>query len=96
MATSPRIRPNYLAKLDRDSDGILDGDVPAPTLTITEVAGQTVLNWPYSAAGFELESAVSLITGTWTNVPDPIEIIGDQNYLTNAPSSGTRFYRLRR
>jgi hypothetical protein len=81
--------------IDRDEDGVLDADVPPPSLRIARTAGTNVLNWPYSAAGFNLEAAPSLPSATWTNVPDPLEIIAGQNYTTNSPASSATFYRLR-
>ncbi|HWX18771.1 MAG TPA: hypothetical protein VN578_02585 [Candidatus Binatia bacterium] len=80
--------------IDRDLDGVLDGDVPPPSLQLTRTAGGTVLNWPYSAAGFNLESSGSLLPATWSNVADALEIIANQNYVTNSPASGAQFYRL--
>ncbi|HXU75858.1 MAG TPA: hypothetical protein VN794_04775, partial [Methylomirabilota bacterium] len=72
------------------------GDVPAPALHIGQAGNQAVLNWPYGAAGFALETTPGLPGASWTNVIDPIEIVGDQNVLTNPPAQGTRFYRLHR
>ena len=82
--------------IDRNTDGVLDGDVPAPALHIGQAGNQAVLNWPYGAAGFALETTPSLPGANWSNVIDPIEIIGDQNVLTNPPTQGARFYRLHR
>jgi YVTN family beta-propeller protein len=81
--------------IDRDEDGVLDADVPPPGLRIARAASANVINWPYSAAGFNLEAAPTLPSAAWTNVPDPLEIIAGQNYTTNAPASPATFYRLR-
>jgi YVTN family beta-propeller protein len=80
--------------IDRDEDGVLDGDVPAPTLHFTRNGNTVILNWPYAAAGYALESSDTLPATSWTNVPDPLQIIGDQNCVTNAIGSGAKFYRL--
>jgi YVTN family beta-propeller protein len=80
--------------IDRDEDGVLDGDVPPPNLHLAKSGGSGIFNWPYSAAGFTLESSPILPPIAWTNVPDPLEIIGDQNYVTNALSGSARFFRL--
>jgi len=85
----------YRMGIDRNEDGILDGDVPPPQLQIALTSGQKVLNWPYSAAGFGLEEAASLSPGSWTNAPDPWEIVGQSNYVTNSSSSAGAFFRLR-
>ncbi|MDB6066013.1 MAG: hypothetical protein JWR26_2221, partial [Pedosphaera sp.] len=81
--------------IDRDLDGVLDGDVPPPTLHINQAGGKAVMNWPYSAAGYVLESTANLSSPAWTSVTDPIEISGGQNITTNPPSTSVRFYRLR-
>jgi YVTN family beta-propeller protein len=79
--------------LDRDSDGTLDGDTPPPRLQIALGAGSPVLNWPFSAAGFNLETAPS-IGAPWTKLSDPLEIIGNQNYVTNSSPGAVQVYRL--
>ncbi|EEF58023.1 beta-propeller fold lactonase family protein [Pedosphaera parvula] len=77
--------------IDRDLDGVLDGDVPAPKLRI----GTDTLSWPYKAAGYVLETTSSLGSGAWTNANDAVEIINGQNVMTNPAGNRTRFYRLR-
>ena len=80
--------------IDRNLDGVLDGDVPPPRLQIVQAPGRAVLNWPFDSAGFALQSTPALPLGPWTNVPDPLEIIGTRNYVTNAPAAAAQFYRL--
>jgi YVTN family beta-propeller protein len=81
--------------IDRDEDGVLDGDVPLPSLSIAQSAGNAILNWPFSAAGFALESTTSLLPpSSWTNVADPVEIITGQNFVTNALSGDAKYFRL--
>jgi YVTN family beta-propeller protein len=80
--------------IDRDEDGLLDGDVPPPTLHVARSSDGAVLNWPLSAAGFDLQSADSL-SAIWGNAPDPIEILGNQNYVTNSATAAARFFRLK-
>ena len=81
--------------IDRDLDGTLDADVLPPSLQIAQVPGTASLNWSLSAAGFGLETSPALSPGSWTNVLDPLEIIGGQNYVTSAPPSDVQFYRLK-
>jgi hypothetical protein len=81
--------------IDRNEDGLLDGDVPPPTLQIAMSAGHAVINWPYRAAGFALESSANLSPPSWSNIPDPVEIIADQNYVTNSPAGAAVYFRLR-
>jgi hypothetical protein len=80
--------------IDRNSDGLLDADVPAPLLTILPSLNASVLQWPYSAAGFALEFASGL-SGNWSNVNSPVEIFGNHNYVTNSFSGDASFFRLR-
>ncbi|MDB6113023.1 MAG: hypothetical protein JWR69_4773 [Pedosphaera sp.] len=82
--------------IDRDLDGVLDGDVALPALQAVASGGNLVLSWPYSAAGYVLESSPTLSsTSIWTTVAAPLVIVGSQNLLTNNPTSTARFYRLR-
>jgi YVTN family beta-propeller protein len=81
--------------IDRDENGILDGDEPLPSLNIVRAGANNVLKWPYSAAGYNLEAAATLPSAAWTNVMDPVEIVAGQNYATNSPPSAATFYRLR-
>jgi YVTN family beta-propeller protein len=81
--------------IDRNEDGLLDADVPPPILSLTQNADATVLNWPLSAAGFDLQSAELLAPPNWSNSLDPVEILGNQNYVTNSVSTSSRFFRLK-
>jgi YVTN family beta-propeller protein len=81
--------------IDRDEDGLLDGDVPPPTLNVAGNANGTILTWPLSAAGYDLQSTELLIPPTWSNAPDPVEILGDQNFVTNSVPAPSRFFRLK-
>jgi YVTN family beta-propeller protein len=80
--------------IDRDEDGVLDADVPPPTLKIAKASGAAVLHWPFQAAGFSLEKSPLASSLIWSNVLDPWEIVGDQNYVTNALTGPSGIYRL--
>jgi hypothetical protein len=80
--------------IDRDGDGILDGDAPPPRLQIALAGGKTIINWPFSAAGFGLETANTISSTIWSKALDPWEIVANQNFITNSPSVGARFFRL--
>ena len=79
--------------IDRDEDGVLDGDVPPPRLGISLNSDGAVLNWPLGPAGFSLQSASGL-GGGWSNAAGTVEILGGRNVQTNALSGGAVFYRL--
>jgi hypothetical protein len=81
--------------IDRDENGLLDGDVPPPLLHLARNSYGSVLNWPLSAAGFDLQSTDFLSPSAWSNAPDPVEILGSQNYVTNSMPAGGRFFRLK-
>lgn len=81
--------------IDRDLNGVLDGDEPLPRLQIAQAGGSAVINWPLGATGFNLETATSLASASWSNVNDPVEIVNNFNFVTNPPGSGARYFRLR-
>jgi len=81
--------------IDRNEDGVLDADVPPPALQIAQAGDNTVINWPFSAAGFALQTADLSLANGWSSALDPVEILNGRNYVTNSLSSGARFYRLR-
>jgi YVTN family beta-propeller protein len=81
--------------IDRNLDGILDADTPKPNLRIQLAGANTIIKWPFSAAGFLLEETSALGPPSWTNLPAPIEIIAGENVLTNAPSATAKIFRLR-
>jgi hypothetical protein len=81
--------------IDRNEDGVLDGDVPQPKLEIEMVNGAAAIHWPLSAAGFTPETSDGLASNSWTGATNPVEISGGDNYITNPISGSARFYRLR-
>ena len=79
--------------IDRNQDGVYDGDTPAPALQIAHSPGIVTLAWPYSAAGYSLETTTSLYL-TWTPVIAPLTIVGGQNVVTLTNPNPIGFYRL--
>jgi DNA-binding beta-propeller fold protein YncE len=79
--------------IDRNLDGVLDADTPQPSLQIGTTGTAVVVQWPLSAAGYNLEVAPNL-SSSWSNTPDAIDIFGTTNVTTNAIDSDARFYRL--
>jgi DNA-binding beta-propeller fold protein YncE len=82
--------------IDRDVDGILDGDVPRPLLIGSPSGGELVLKWPFAAAGFGLEFSPSLFgPQNWNPVTNPVVITGSQNVVTNTLGPNqNQFFRL--
>jgi PKD repeat protein len=70
--------------------------IVAPQLTITREGPELVIEWESADAGFALESAASLATGTWTNAPEPPVSEGDGHYTSRITNLGQRYFRLRK
>ena len=65
-----------------------------PILKASLQSGNVILSWPTNATGFNLESATNFPTAIWTGViPAPV-IVSTNNFVTNTPNTGQRFYRL--
>lgn len=81
--------------IDRNLNGVLDFDEPLPQLQIARVSNQSVLNWPLSAVGFSLEQTPSLVSPTWSDDTNAVQIVNQFNFVTNSSSDATKFFRLR-
>jgi len=66
-----------------------------PTLEISVSGNATVLSWPLSAGGYEVETTPTLTTPTWEAVTNAAAIAADRYVLTNSLSEQSRFFRLR-
>jgi hypothetical protein len=80
--------------IDRDLDGVLDGDLPPPVLQVSQVAGQTVITWPSGAVGFRLEATASLSSPAWIAVDSAVENTDGRTAVTISPVAGSRYFRL--
>ena len=67
-----------------------------PQLSIMGAGTNVVLSWPMAASDFQLESAPSLPTNTWTAITNLPTVINNFNVLTNPASSFAQFFRLHR
>jgi YVTN family beta-propeller protein len=81
--------------IDRDVNGVLDGDEPLPRLQIVLSSGKIVLSWPLGAAGFALQETASLDSAAWTDSPDAVNIINGSNSIVRDPASTAVYFRLR-
>jgi YVTN family beta-propeller protein len=79
--------------IDRNEDGVLDGDEPAPGLGITPAPNGVALHWPYGATGYNLESATPL-SSWWSPVTNPVTINQGENWVTNGVEVPQEFFRL--
>jgi hypothetical protein len=67
--------------------------LPVPVLSVALSAGQAVITWPVSAAGFVLQET-SALPGGWTNSAATVTVQGSSNVVNLAPAGRTKFYRL--
>ena len=81
--------------IDRDQDGVLDGDVSAPKLRISLVGGRSILSWPTNAGSFVLEAAAQFSAADWSPLSEVRGINGGEATVTNSIATGSRFFRLR-
>ena len=80
---------------DRNLNGILDGDEPAPSLRIVWVNPNTIVAWPTNASGYVLERTVQLPATNWMPDTSLRGLIGSDFTITNLPSPTNLFFRLR-
>jgi hypothetical protein len=66
----------------------------APLLTITYSGNQAIVSWPSPSTGFTLQTNGNLATGTWGNYGGIVGDNGTIKTVTNAPPTGTLFFRL--
>jgi hypothetical protein len=82
--------------IDRNGNGIPDGDEPLPSLAISLAVSAPLLAWPAAGAGHVLEFTTSLSLPNWQPVTEPRGTSGSSINVAD-PAAGTqRFYRLRR
>jgi hypothetical protein len=82
--------------IDRNLDGVLDGDTPSPTLRIAAASTNTVVAWSTNAAGFVLETSAALPNSTnWSAETSLRGQVGSEFNVTNAPIPSSRFFRLK-
>ena len=65
--------------------------VGAPLLTITYAGNQAIVSWSPSVTGWTLQTNNNLATGTWGNYAGQVS----NNRVTNSPSQGNLFFRLK-
>jgi hypothetical protein len=68
-----------------------------PSLKAKPNGNELILSWPTNAVGFTLQSTLDLTPPvTWLDSTSVPAVIGARFTLTNTPSGGARFYRLRK
>lgn len=70
--------------------------MPAPKLFLSQQANQLILSWPTNAVGYQLESTSTLLPNSWTTDPATPINIGSNYMVTNALSTPSKFFRLKK
>jgi DNA-binding beta-propeller fold protein YncE len=80
--------------VDRNMDGVLDGDAPRPSLVIAKAPPSVLLSWPTNAP-FVLERAGEISSTNWRVDTSGRGISGPNFQVTNGVSSNALYFRLR-
>jgi len=86
----------YRLGIDRDQDGVPDGDIPQPTLEIALASTNSLVAWPTNANGFVLERTPTLPSSSWSADTTLRGIAAGKFNVTNSVSqTNSLFFRLR-
>ena len=67
----------------------------APLLKIARSGAGVVLSWPDPSTGFKLQSTPTLVPPNWTDVAQPVVVVGSNKTVTVSVALGrSQFYRL--
>lgn len=81
--------------IDRNSNGVLDGDEPQPSLRIARSTNRALVAWPTNAAGYVLEASPTLPAANWSTETSVRAVVGNEFNITNTPAQSNRFFRLK-
>ena len=81
--------------IDRDSDGILDGDEVTPSLQLAGSGRGILLSWPTNTPGVVLEFTERLSPADWKTETSVRGVDADRVTVAVVPAGHHRFYRLR-
>lgn len=81
--------------IDRNFNGVLDGDEPQPSLRIARSANQALVAWSTNAAGFVLEASPAIPVANWSTETSVRAVVGSEFSITNTPAQSNRFFRLK-
>ena len=82
--------------IDRDVDGVLDGDQLPPSLTAERSDAGFRISWPTNAVGVVLEFSPSLSPDDWRTETSVRSVDAEHVTVTVPVTDPMRFYRLRR
>ncbi|HUA37289.1 MAG TPA: peptidylprolyl isomerase [Candidatus Sulfopaludibacter sp.] len=66
-----------------------------PTLSLIPAGAQNVVSWPAWATDYQLQSNTNLSAANWPAVTNFSALSGYQSVVTNNPTGGTLFFRLK-
>ena len=81
--------------IDRNENGVLDGDEPRPLLRISSIGTNAIVAWPTNRANFLLERATSLPALNWDPDTNVRSVVGSDFNVTNSLAQTNLFFRLR-
>jgi len=81
--------------IDRNFNGVLDGDEPQPSLRIARSANKALVAWSTNAPGFVLEAAPGIPATNWSAETSLRAVVGNEFTITNTPAASNRFFRLK-
>ena len=81
--------------IDRNLDGVLDGDTPPPLLAIARANPNLLVSWSTNAGGFVLERADDVPSTNWRVDTSRRGIVGPNFQVTNSVGSNRLYFRLR-
>ena len=81
--------------IDRNFNGVLDGDEPQPSLRIDRLANKALVAWSTNAAGFVLEATPEIPATNWSTETSLRAVVGNEFTITNTPAQSNRFFRLK-
>lgn len=66
-----------------------------PSLRVFRTApDQAVIAWPATSTDFRLQDSFDLNAGPWTDAPEPVTVVLDENQVTISITPENRFFRL--
>ena len=68
--------------------------VSIPPETIQLNNAHSLISWPGSVQGYELQETTNLLSGTWINVTNPITEVNGTNQVSTPATAADTFYRL--
>ena len=85
----------YRMGIDRNQDGVLDGDIAAPGLEVARTNSVAVVSWLTNAGGFLLERTDKLPSTNWLPDTNVRGTNANKINVTNAVANSNLFFRLR-